>query len=463
MNAKTNITSLETTTTIDQRPVDKVFNELLSLEPKLVTVYVPEKQHAIDQKEGFLNGVIDNPSHAYDRLESINFPDTYSSIEAAGGELLEITQAEGKLAGVYEDFVTEYEKKTRFMELSKLYKTAENEAKRSEVRNEWMRLNIELYGEPERETYESLLYEKLAMIASKTLSPEDSKMRDELFGLVDFSADTEAPERFKPSNETMEWMNGVVHTLYDGMLRHIPDESHKEGSFSVQEVQSIFQTIISNEFGEAAEGWTVDVEDTKSINVKTSEKRIVIPEDRGELSRATLEGLVVHELGVHMMRSITGGDTDLRPLSYGLSKYYDAEEGLGVVMEQALKGTFREAGVDHYLTAGLAYYDNKDFRGAYEVKWRIAALTQLNQDQELTDEMTIKAQKAAYAGVMRSMRGTDELPWFKDLAYYNGAVGTWKHLESIKGDDLMFMFMLMGKVNPANTDHQRYLLETKSI
>lgn len=463
MNAKTNIMSLEIPNAIDERPADKVFDKLLSLEPKLITVYVPEKQSASDQKELFLNGDIDNPWHVYDRLEKINFPDTYSSIEAVGSELLGITQNESKMTGVYEDFVTEYKEKTRFMELSKLYKGAEDETERVKLRDEWMRLNVELYGEPERETYESLLHEKLAMIADKSFSPKASKVRDELFALVDFSADTVAPERFKPSNETMEWMNGVVHTLYDGMLRHIPDEAQKEGSFSVQEVQSIFQAIISNEFGEAAEGWTVDVEDAKSINVKTSEKRIVIPEDRDEIDRAALEGLVVHELGVHMMRSITGGDTDLRPLSYGLSKYYDAEEGLGVVMEQALKGTFKEAGIDHYITAGLAYYDNKDFRGAYEVKWRLSVLAELEEGEDFTDDEADKEQKRAYAGVMRSMRGTDELPWFKDLAYYNGAVGTWKHLESIRGDDLKFMFMFMGKVNPADIDHQRYLLETKSI
>lgn len=68
----------------------------------------------------------------------------------------------------------------------------------------------------------------------------------------------------------------------------------------------------------------------------------------------------------------------------------------------------------------------------------------------------------AYDQTMRVMRGTDELPWFKDLAYYNGSNDVWKHLESIRGDDVKFMFVLMGKANPANIDHERLQYESST-
>ena len=57
-------------------------------------------------------------------------------------------------------------------------------------------------------------------------------------------------------------------------------------------------------------------------------------------------------------------------------------------------------------------------------------------------------------------RGTDDLPWFKDLAYYNGAVGVWRHLEAIRGDDTKSMFVLLGKANPADAAHERITYET---
>ena len=119
-------------------------------------------------------------------------------------------------------------------------------------------------------------------------------------------------------------------------------------------------------------------------------------------------------------------------------------------MEQARKGVFREAGVDHYITAGLAYFGQKDFRDTYEVKWRLGLLEKLSDNQEVTEADRSKAQNTAYGGTMRMFRGTDELPWFKDLAYYNGAVMTWRHLEEL------------GKNDPSSKAHERIVYETSS-
>ncbi len=60
-----------------------------------------------------------------------------------------------------------------------------------------------------------------------------------------------------------------------------------------------------------------------------------IPEGRPPLDAKSLRGLVAHELGVHMLRAIRGSETNLLPMQVGFPGYYDVEEGLGVVMEQA--------------------------------------------------------------------------------------------------------------------------------
>lgn len=66
------------------------------------------------------------------------------------------------------------------------------------------------------------------------------------------------------------------------------------------------------------------------------------------------------------------------------------------------------------------------------------------------------------SGIDFEKRYTDELPWFKDLAYHNGSNDVWKHLESIRGDYVKFMFVLMGKANPANIDHERLQYESST-
>lgn len=433
------------------------YNQLLELEPKFITNYVPA--NAVSEKKAFITGAVHNPNHVYDKLNAIDFHQRYAVLDLQGQEILGNPDLNPKFTTVYAEFITGYKDKTRLMELAALYKQTEDPESKARLKDEYMQLNIDLYGAPIESTYRSLLHEKLTVIDGKNLTGAAEQIRNELFEMVDFNKNAEVPERFKPSEKTVSWMHEVVESLYGDMLARVPDQE----SFDVNEVKAIFEDIIANEFGESADGWRVDVEPAKSINVKTTEKRIVIPEDREDIKREALNGLVVHELGVHMLRSITGGETNLDPLRNGLNEYYDSEEGLGVVMEQAFKGKFKESGIEHYITAGLAYFDNKDFRDAYEVKWRLSALSKVNDTGEIDEESLVSVKNTAYAGVMRSMRGTDELPWFKDLAYYNGAVGTWRHLEQIRGDDLKFMFILMGKANAANSNHERILLETADV
>ncbi|MBC7943301.1 DUF1704 domain-containing protein [Candidatus Saccharibacteria bacterium] len=436
-----------------------LYAHLLESEPKLVTNFVPEKQNAQKQKGDFLSGDIRNPDHVYDKLDAIDFDDAQAKIEIIGQSLFDHPDLNPKHISSYEEFVEGYKKKTRLMELARAFKNADDEGVKAQLKQEYMQLNIELYGEPDETTYRSLMQEKLSRIDQKHLVGSALQLQNELFEMVSYVPNDEKYERFSPSGETVEWMQEVADTLYGNMLSHVPEKD----KFSVKEVRSIFTEIIEQEFGESAEGWKVDIESAKSINVKSTEKRIVIPEDRGEISYAALRGLVVHEIGVHMLRSVTGGETDLLPLQNGLNDYYDAEEGLGVVMEQSLKGKFSESGVEPYITAGLAYYDNKDFRDAFEIKWRLSVLNTVDDSGEITEAAIAKAKNTAYGSVMRSMRGTDELPWFKDLAYYNGSIDVWRHLETIKGDDLKFMFVLLGKANPANRAHERILLETRTI
>lgn len=440
-----------------KRPLTVRYEALLKLEPKLVTAYVPK--NAAEQKAAFLRGEVRNPEHEYDRVDAIDFAQRNDELAQAGEQLLAAPEMNPKFTGVYESFVDDYKKKTQLLELARAYNHAVDGDEKAKLREDYMRLNIELYGAPDEATYQSLLQEKLAAIAGKQLTGEAAALRDELFAMTDYQPGSEIPERFKPSAETMKWMGEVVDGLYGNMLARVPEGKE---SFDAQETKEIFDAIITEEFGDAAAGWQVDVEEAKAINVKSTEKRIVIPAGRTGISADTLKGLVVHEIGVHMFRAVTGGETDLEPLANGLNDYYDAEEGLGVVMEQARKGVFREAGVDHYITAGLAYSGQKDFRDTYEVKWRLGLLEKLSDNQEVAEADRSKAQNTAYGGTMRMFRGTDELPWFKDLAYYNGAVMTWRHLEEIRGDDLRFTFVLLGKNDPSSKAHERIVYETSS-
>ena len=462
MNEKAALGAIETIE--NQSSVEDLYSQLTDLSPKIVTMFNPSNRK--EEEERFLSGEVRNPQFYYEKLNSADFDEAAEKIQEIGNNILNHPSLPPSHRGVYEEFIADYSKKTTLLNYAQQYNNAKSEGEKKAAAEKYRRLNIESYGEPDEDTYRSLLGGKLNAIHSKKLTGKADELRKELFGIVNFKPGMDIPERFRPSDETVEWMHSVVKSLYGGMLSNIPNEQEE---FDPYELQKIFTDIIEEEFNNdskgyagAAEGWTVSVEKATSVNVKSSEKRIVIPDNGMMRSRKKVENLVVHEIGVHMLRSITGGETDMLPLRSGLSDYYDTEEGLGVVMEQALSGKFAERGVDHYITAGLAHFDNKDFREAFEIKWRLSLLGSVDDGSEVSDGQIVKAKKTAFTQTLRSFRGTNDMPLFKDLSYYNGSVEVWRYLESVKGDDFLLSLLLAGKVN-TSADHRRVILESKSV
>ena len=432
------------------------YKVLLTLEPKIIASFVPED--TASQKDLFLEGKVLSPHHTYGKIDAIEFEDNIQEIDAVKHKILS-SSIDPRHRPVYEQFANRYIAGTHFLEAVWRYNHATTPEEKQQAAHDYMKLNIEQYGAPEEETYRSLLNETLTKISGKNLTGKAAEIREELFLLTDYNPANHTPtERFKPSEETIQWMHDIAEELYGGMLSHVPDKAE----FSADEIRRIFGEIIDDELGEAAADWTVEIEAAKSINVQPPEKRVVIPENRANVTRDQLRRLIVHELGVHLLRSVIGGETDLYPMAISLSEYMDAEEGLGKVMEQALDGKYEEAGIGHYITVGAAYCDGKSFREVFEMKWRIALLE--GQDEEEVDSTAIeKARLKAYSQTMRIFRGTDELPWFKDLSYYNGTMKMWQHLEAIQGDDIKFMFVLMGKIDPSNIAHERIAYETRTV
>lgn len=447
----------------DQAKFDDDYSNLTGLTPGIVGITVPEKaskQLAID---GFMSGECNSFHQEYPKIASLSDEDV-ENFHTLAAELLQMTSNMPELeATVYRGAI---ETKIRQMNLAMAmrdYNSAVDPEAKADAAERFMKANIELYGEPDLETYRSLLSEKVAKISSKQHSPEAEAIFAELKDLLPAESfdSSLASSRFHPSAETVEWMNQVVHGLFDGMLSHVPDTDEL---IEPDKLRDIFQAIIDEEFED--EDWTAELKEAKAISVNAGAKRVTVPIDRQPMSVAEVRRLVVHELGIHMLTALTGESTDLKPLGRGLDGYADTQEGLGKVAEQALDGEFKEAGIDHYITAGLAYFDHKDFVGALEVKWRMKLLEDLAENEVPTDEQIAKAKRLAIDGpgiaTMRIFRGTDELPLFKDLSYYNGSTEVWKYLESICGDDLQLSLLLAGK-RSASKEHQRIVLESRSV
>ena len=508
MQAKEARRSQNSSVDIDPEVFRGKYQELVERSPKVIESLIPDQESKEAAIDSLITGSATSFQQKYPVIAEYSDKD-YTTIQDTTEALISMAESMSEPERtVYLQAIEARKQEVNLIVAMRDYKAATDPIAREAVAQRFMEINITLYGEPDKTTYESLLDEKIANIFHKKRSQSAEIIFQELRNLLPENVldGTRVQDRFCPSTETMRWMNGVVHGLYDNMLRHVDSyvevhkselqtESHDETVIKIQptHLQDIFRNILTEEFlassKEVEEGrqtgdiqdaqavtdwdntetrdvekdmdWKVEVTEAKSINVDPDTRHIRIPQDREAMSVNEVKRLVVHEIGVHVLTRMTGGSTNLEPLAQGLAGFNDTQEGLGKAMEHALEGEYQEAGIDHYITAGLAYFDNKDFKGAYDVKWRLKLLESLKPDQTPTQAQIDKAKQWAANTTMRIYRGTDDLPLFKDLCYYNGSKEVWEYLEKICGDDLQLSLLLAGKINTSKK-HQRVILESHS-
>lgn len=432
-------------------------SKYVELEPKILTAFTPE--NAKVAKADFLaNASLDKPANNYSKL----------SVESAGKLIDDIddfeTQLEKtesginpKLIDVYSSSFDFYKKKAEFIKIAAEYNTSDDSDIKSQKAREFMDLNIELFNEPDKSVYQSLINEKFKKIKKDKLDQSSLGLYEEL--KLSISGNEAESKRFVPSQELVDEMGERLDFLFANFFRHLPDQE----KFNPEEIASIFGAIVSEEFHGAADDWKIDLSDKKkAITVNSEEKTIYIPIDRKPAARADLKGLIAHEIGTHMMRAVMGEQSGIGMLQLGLDGYTDAEEGVAKVLEQSAKGKFSDSGIDHYITIGLAYFENMNFRQVFDFKWKMNAIEKAAKNGELTGEIIEESKSWAYDQAQRIFRGTGELPFFKDLAYYNGSMKVWQYVNDNIDDPWMLdRILLDGKSDMLDSSHQRIVYEAK--
>lgn len=435
--------------------IERGFNALLDVKPSLVSNTVPANQ--AEAKAAFLAGEARKPDAKFAKLEGNNL-EVIEDLSRLGDSLLrDASVLQPKFIHEYRSYVEWAKGDTRLGYLMDCYNKSQDETEKQAIKSEFMKINIEIFGSPEKGDYQSAIHEKIDSISALELTGRAAEIRSELLELV-ADIPKSYKERYAPSKEALEWYKRAVEALCEPMLERIPADKEV---FTGDEIEQLFDDILRNVFEDAGAEWKVVREKGSSVNVRAKDKSIVVPIGYADTSREKVIKLIGHELGVHLLRSVMGSETNMPILGVGLSNYYDSEEGQGKAAEHALSGEYEEAGLDHLITAGLVYHGGRDFRDTFEIKWRLKVLENVN-DTDVTEQQITTARGTAYDNTMRTLRGTGELPWFKDLAYYYGPVKAWKHIESIIGDEFMLTLMMLGKTDPTNHAHRSVQLESSA-
>lgn len=426
-------------------------------EPKVISTFTPE--NANEAKFEFLeNDNLSRPNNKYEKLNSGEIENLYQNIPNA----ILAVENDNSLGEIEREmYNTQLEtriKTVKMLEAACDFRKAESLADRQKAQEEFMKNNIEVYGEPDFETFHSLLSDKITKIESLELDEKGEKIRSEFYELIEKDENVSQDlKRFKPSDEVFYNFGDIVKDLYSKQLELIPEKD--DDSYSAEEIFEVFENILKDFENDGFSEFNVEWKDSGAIAVSAKDKKIFIPKNRKPVSKKELEGLVVHEIGTHYMRAQMGEIYNNQALRTGLDGYMNTEEGIARAMEMAVKGDYQEAGVQHYLTAGFAYFNNMSFREAFETNWRMSILDGKNN---FSEESIDKKRQIAYRNTQRIFRGTDELPWFKDLSYFNGGQEIWKYIEeNIDSPTLIDDFLLGGKNDLLNLDQQRQIYELK--
>ena len=427
-------------------------------EPKIISTFTPE--NANEAKSEFLeNDNLSQPNNKYKKLNSNEIKNLYQNISNA----ILVVENDNSLGKIEREmYNTQLEtriKTVKMLEAAYDFRKAESLTDKQKAQEEFMKNNIEVYGEPDFEIFHSLLSDKITKIDTLKFDDKGEKIRLEFYELIKKDEIlNQNIERFKPSDEVFHNFGEIIKDLYSKQLELIPKKDSNE-KYSANEIFEAFENILKDFEKDGFSKFDIKWKDSGAIAVSAKDKKIFIPKNRKSVSKKELEGLVVHEIGTHYMRAQMGEAYDNQALRTGLDGYMNTEEGIARAMEMAVKGDYQEAGVQHYLTAGFAYFNNMSFRKTFEVNWRMGILDGKNN---FSEENIDKKRQIAYRNTQRIFRGTDELPWFKDLSYFNGGQEIWKYIEeNINSPTLIDDFLLGGKNNLHNLDQQRQIYELK--
>lgn len=103
------------------------------------------------------------------------------------------------------------------------FRKAESLADKQKAQEEFMKNNIEVYGEPDFEIFHSLLSDKITKIDTLKLDDKGEKIRLEFYELIKKDEIlNQNIERFKPSDEVFHNFGEIIKDLYSKQLELIP-------------------------------------------------------------------------------------------------------------------------------------------------------------------------------------------------------------------------------------------------
>lgn len=432
-----------------------------------------------ETQKKFITDQIWLPKYDYPRLRSLhdsagtgkNAVDQKTELQNAVFAL-ELARQRGEIeeakAELFARFHETRLKRIMLTETAKAMQTAGDGEARSVLRNSFMELNRELYGEMNEPAWLGIITtEKRRAANFAPASAQAQSIKEDLDRvLMPYEQEEEEPELL--DQEMVHEFRPLILARYAAVFKVIPDTAD-DVMYDAKQCRDIMQQAL--EAG-GFDGWKVAVDPQKSNPATNVNKRTIILPASTLRTADELKRLIMHEQEVHARRGHNAERFPTLPLlKNGTADYADVEEGLGVFFEMILAGKADNPAVhrarDRYITAGLALglggRPARDARQTYEVVWRTIALRGAKEGV-VTAEDVLRAKKSAYSHIDNAYRGTDfaakGVIYTKLKVYYEGLMKNVSYMQRIGMDEAKFNEMFIGKYNHTDEAERKLVLES---
>ena len=178
--------------------------------------------------------------------------------------------------------------------------------------------------------------------------------------------------------------------------------------------------------------WTAIVQvGAPNVFIDYERRAVVIPADRS-YKKDHIVTLIVHEIGVHVLRSVNGENSKERLAAYGLSGYGPAEEAFGVLLGNASRQTYPQ--INSLIPFAVIDFATRaapsTFRKVHELTAALLiCLDNPNEEHYVANSQ--QYQRTAFSRVNRSLRlGTTELVERSTTKYWRGLLLLCRYFDS---------------------------------
>lgn len=292
------------------------------------------------------------------------------------------------------------------------------------------RLNDQLFGVYDGPTGEAAVSHLLHHISQLKPTPAAVPYRDQvLAAFPHIQPAASLDEKFYGLNEYRLQLRPLVEHRF-GFIADLLKDYADVDTLSSQQVRDLLQTTLERTLGEGRDGWEAVVSPgAPNVFINNQHREITIPAHR-QYTKSHVDTLAVHEIGVHVQRSVNGHLSRERLAGYGLAGYGPAEEAFGVLLGNATKEKYHQINsLIPFAVIGYAAAAQPSFRQVHELA-RALIISLANPDADTLKSKYIEYGRAAFSRTIRVLRlGHSGLIERSTTKYWHGQLLLGRHFD----------------------------------